>query len=84
VESNIFPLYEIFDGLRYEINHQPKRVPVERYLAVQGRFSHITPEQTAAVQVEADRAWDELCARETRSRQLYGTDHQADREENHA
>jgi pyruvate ferredoxin oxidoreductase beta subunit/2-oxoisovalerate ferredoxin oxidoreductase beta subunit len=72
VESNIFPLYEIFDGLRYEINHHPKRLPVERYLETQGRFSHILPEQVAAVQTETDRAWAELCAREARSIQLYG------------
>lgn len=70
VECNIFPLYEIFDGLRYEINHQPKRLPVERYLETQGRFSHISPEHTAAVQTETDRAWDELVAREERSRAL--------------
>ncbi|MDD2737171.1 MAG: thiamine pyrophosphate-dependent enzyme [Desulfuromonadaceae bacterium] len=72
VESNIFPLYEIFDGLRYEINYQPKRLPVENYLAVQGRFSHILPDQIKAVQTETDRAWAELCAREARTRQLYG------------
>lgn len=71
VESNIFPLYEIFDGLRYEISHRPQKLPVERYLALQGRFGHIVPEQNAAIQAEADRAWDELCAREARSRQLY-------------
>ncbi len=71
VESNVFPLYEIFDGLRYEINHQPKRIPVERYLVLQGRFSHISAEQTEAIQTETDRAWAELCSREMRSRQLY-------------
>jgi len=70
VESNIFPLYEIFDGLRYEINYRPKNLPVERYLETQGRFNHISPEQTEAVQVETNRAWVELCARETRSNQL--------------
>lgn len=81
VESNIFPLYEIFDGLRYEINHRPQRLPVERYLETQGRFSHLAPEHIEAVQTEADRAWDELCAREARSKQLYEGSHgAADRE----
>jgi pyruvate ferredoxin oxidoreductase beta subunit/2-oxoisovalerate ferredoxin oxidoreductase beta subunit len=71
VESNIFPLYEIFDGVRYQINHRPKRLSVERYLEIQGRFSHLPHEQVAAVQAETDRAWDELLAREERSRALY-------------
>ncbi len=77
VESNIFPLYEIFDGLRYEINYRPKKIPVEHYLNVQGRFSHILPEQVEAVQTETDRAWAEICARETRTKQLYGVPHVA-------
>ena len=75
VESNIFPLYEIFDGVRYEINHQPRRLPVEEYLGTQGRFSHVSPENVEAIQAEADRAWDELCAREMRSNRLYKGKH---------
>lgn len=60
VETNIFPLYEIVDGLRYTLNHHSKNLPVERYLTVQGRFRHLTPDQVEAVQTETDRAWSDL------------------------
>src|SRR5512143_1871263 len=41
VETNIFPLYEVEDGVRYTINHQPRRLPVREYLSKQGRFRHL-------------------------------------------
>ena len=67
VETGVFPLYEIEDGLRYTINHQPRNLPVETYLEVQGRYKHLTPGQTAVMQVEVDRNWQELAARAARS-----------------
>jgi pyruvate ferredoxin oxidoreductase beta subunit/2-oxoisovalerate ferredoxin oxidoreductase beta subunit len=67
VETGVFPLYEIEDGLRYTINHQPRNLPVETYLEVQGRYKHLTPEQTAVMQTEVDRNWQELAARAARS-----------------
>jgi pyruvate/2-oxoacid:ferredoxin oxidoreductase beta subunit len=70
VETNIFPLYEIEDGLTYTINYQSRNLPVERYLEVQGRYRHLTPEQTAIIQAEADRNWQELSARMERSRRV--------------
>ena len=60
VETNVFPLYEIFDGLRYVINYRPKGLPVERYLSPQGRYGHLTAEQIASIQAGTDRAWREL------------------------
>jgi len=64
VETNIFPLYEIVDGLEYTINYRSKGLPVERYLALQGRYKHLGPEEIKVVQAEADRTWADL---ETRS-----------------
>ncbi len=60
VETCIFPLYEIEDGLRYRITYESAGWPVERYLSVQGRYHHLGPREVAEVQAETDRAWREL------------------------
>jgi pyruvate/2-oxoacid:ferredoxin oxidoreductase beta subunit len=60
VETNIFPLYEIVNGLEYTINHEPKRPPVETYLSLQGRYKHLGAEEISAIQTETDRSWTEL------------------------
>ena len=33
VETNVFPLYEIFDGLHFTINHESKNLPVEQVVS---------------------------------------------------
>ena len=50
VETGFFPLYEVEDGEHYTINHAPNGVPVERYLEIQRRYRHLTPEQVAEMQ----------------------------------
>lgn len=60
VETNIFPLYEIVNGLEYTINHEPKRLPVEAYLSLQGRYKHLGAEEISVIQTETDRSWTEL------------------------
>jgi pyruvate/2-oxoacid:ferredoxin oxidoreductase beta subunit len=60
VETNIFPLYEIVNGLDYTINHVSRSLPVEAYLSLQGRYKHLTPEQVREIQVETDRKWADL------------------------
>jgi pyruvate/2-oxoacid:ferredoxin oxidoreductase beta subunit len=60
VETNIFPLYEIENGKKYTINHQPLRLPVQEYLSKQGRFRHLNEEQIRSIQMEADEEWDRL------------------------
>jgi pyruvate ferredoxin oxidoreductase beta subunit/2-oxoisovalerate ferredoxin oxidoreductase beta subunit len=67
VETRVFPLFEIEDGLRYNITHQPRDLPVESYLEVQGRYRHLTPDQIKIIQSEVDRNWQELTARAARS-----------------
>lgn len=66
VETNIFPLYEIVDGLHYNINHMSQNLPVETYLSLQGRYKHLAPEETRAIQTETDRAWADLQERADR------------------
>jgi len=60
VETNIFPLYEIEDGVRYTINHESRRLPVEDYLSPQGRFSHLKKEEIQRIQKDADDEWEKL------------------------
>jgi pyruvate/2-oxoacid:ferredoxin oxidoreductase beta subunit len=57
VETKIFPLYEIENGRRYTLNHQPKGLPVGEYLKMQGRFSHLGQEQLRAIQENVDEEW---------------------------
>ncbi|MFC1534679.1 thiamine pyrophosphate-dependent enzyme [Thermodesulfobacteriota bacterium] len=64
VETNIFPLYEITDGLKYTINHISKNLPVETYLSMQGRYKHLTTEEIRAIQSETDRTWQVLQKKE--------------------
>ncbi|NWF92296.1 MAG: pyruvate synthase subunit beta [Syntrophaceae bacterium] len=60
VETNIFPLYEVEDGKRYTINHQPRRLPVREYLSRQGRFRHLKEEEIEQIQRDADEEWKKL------------------------
>ena len=63
VETNVFPLYEVENGTKYTLNHQPERLPVQEYLLKQGRFKHLTEAQIRAIQTEIDGEWDRLNSR---------------------
>jgi pyruvate/2-oxoacid:ferredoxin oxidoreductase beta subunit len=60
VETNVFPLYEVEDGKRYTINHEPRCLPVQEYLMKQGRFRHLKEEQIKQVQRDVDEEWEKL------------------------
>ena len=60
VETNVFPLYEVENGKKYTINHRPRRLPVQEYLAKQGRFKHVSEEQIRDIQMEVDEEWERL------------------------
>ena len=66
VETNVFPLYEIEDGLKYTINYRSRNLAVEKYLMIQGRYKHLKPEQIRDIQAETDRAWADLQEKATR------------------
>jgi pyruvate/2-oxoacid:ferredoxin oxidoreductase beta subunit len=60
VESRYFPLLE-FEGGDWRITYQPKHpLPVGEFLATQGRFAHLTPEEVAQVQRHLDERWELL------------------------
>jgi pyruvate/2-oxoacid:ferredoxin oxidoreductase beta subunit len=60
VAARIFPLVEVEDGERWRITVQPPREPVAAYLARQGRFRHLTPEQIEVIQHDVDMRWAAL------------------------
>ena len=69
VESCIFPLYEIEDGRvkltgkSLSIAKSGKKKPINEYIALQGRFKRITPEQVTGFQLRVDEKWEELLKR---------------------
>ena len=59
VLTNIFPLYEVEEGRKYTLNFKGEQ-RVADYLAVQGRFKHLTDQDVAAVQESVDEDWNFL------------------------
>jgi pyruvate ferredoxin oxidoreductase beta subunit/2-oxoisovalerate ferredoxin oxidoreductase beta subunit len=62
VETRLFPLYEIIEGKKYRITHEPKGMPVADYVKIQGRYKHFTSDDIARLQREVDEDWAELMA----------------------
>ena len=60
VQTTIFPLYEVEDGLRYTINYTPKGYLVNEYFRLQGRFKHLTEKDLDSIQEMVDEDWNLL------------------------
>ncbi len=61
VQTRVFPLYEIENGLKYTLNvkvNKPK--PVIEYLKLQGRFRHLKEEHVNIIQKNVDEEWELL------------------------
>jgi pyruvate ferredoxin oxidoreductase beta subunit/2-oxoisovalerate ferredoxin oxidoreductase beta subunit len=56
-DTRVFPLYEVEDGLHYTLSRQPKGVPVQEYVRLQGRFKHLKDADVEAMQKRVDREW---------------------------
>ena len=54
VDTKSFPLYEVING---------EDLPVEEYLKLQGRYSHLTPEDIEYIQSRVDYEWKVLLQR---------------------
>ena len=66
-DTCIWPLYEVTDG-KWELTYIPKKkLPVEDYLKLQGRFKHLFTKGSehliVDIQSEVDRRWNELMER---------------------
>jgi len=57
VQTNIFPLYEVEDGIHYTINQKPKEYLVREYFKLQGRFRHLTDKDLDQIQTMVDEDW---------------------------
>jgi len=62
VQSRVFPLYEIEDGVLTFTQkiEKEKATPVLDYLKVQGRFKHLKPDEVEKIQVYVDERYDFL------------------------
>lgn len=68
VECGAFPLYEVENGRTWTVNHTAKTRPVSDYLALQGRYRHMTPGEIDALQAEIDEGWERLLRQAEASR----------------
>jgi len=60
VETGIWILYEVDNGVHKVTFRPPKRRPVEEYIRIQGRFKDVSGEQIEALQNWVDKEWEEL------------------------
>lgn len=69
VESRTFPLVECDSG-DWRITYRPKHeVPVDEYLAAQGRFAQLSPAEVDAIQAHVDERWELLTGLESQGRE---------------
>ncbi len=59
VQTNMFPLYEVEDGVRYTLNFEGNK-PVRDYMSVQGRFKHLTDKDYEKIQEMVNEDWEFL------------------------
>jgi len=60
VTTNVYPLYEVYDGKRVILRDNPNPRPVEDYLKAQGRFAHLDKKQVKIIQEKVDENWELL------------------------
>jgi pyruvate/2-oxoacid:ferredoxin oxidoreductase beta subunit len=73
VLTRIFPLYEIENGERYTVNLKPEFLPVQEYLGLQGRFSHLTDQEKEGIQGNVERLWERLLRKEMSNDKVQGS-----------
>ncbi len=60
VESGVFPLFEVEDGVHYTLSNDCKSQSVNGYLEQQGRYRHLSAEQIEHIQADVDAEWERL------------------------
>lgn len=63
VDSKVFPLYEVYDGVQYNITLEPKGNPVREYLKLQNRFRYLNDDEVEWIQKNVDKEWSILTER---------------------
>jgi len=57
VQANIFPLYEVENGICHTINYMGRGRPVREYFQAQGRFSHLVAQDLNEIQAMVEEDW---------------------------
>jgi len=57
VQTNIFPLYEVENGVNYTINYKPREYLVREYFNLQGRFRHLKDTDLDQIQEMVNEDW---------------------------
>ncbi|MBW2512947.1 MAG: pyruvate synthase subunit beta [Deltaproteobacteria bacterium] len=65
VQCNMFPLYEVENGVAYALNYQGDAA-VDAYLKAQGRFRHLKEDEIRHIQMMVDEDWDILMQKVSR------------------
>jgi pyruvate/2-oxoacid:ferredoxin oxidoreductase beta subunit len=63
VESGVFPLMEIIDGLHLTLTEPKKPKPINEYLAQQKRYRHLKDQDISQMQGYINQEWDILSKR---------------------
>ena len=70
VQTRIFPLYEVENGVHRFTPKPPKQKPIIEYLQKQGRFRHLTDETIDEIQMKVDNNFRKLEAKMRSSQEL--------------
>lgn len=62
VETGVFPLFEVEDGVTYKMTVDQKNQPIGAYLAEQKRYRHLSDDERDGLQTEVDETWSRLTA----------------------
>ncbi len=60
VQSKVFPLYEVIDGVYYLSRKVAKPKPVTEYFKPQRRFRHLTESEVQFIQAKVDEQYEKL------------------------
>ncbi len=63
VDSGIFPLYEVEDGIDYRMTINTRNQAINAYLQQQKRYRHLSDKDIATMQADVDKEWEYLLAR---------------------
>lgn len=64
VETRIFPLYEVINGVYHITYKSDKNVEIKKYLELQGRFRHLTEEDIKEIEKMVEKNYAELLEKE--------------------
>ncbi len=63
VESGVFPLYEVEEGVRYTMTGPPRTKSVREYLEAQRRYRDLDDERMETLEREVEDGWQRLVAK---------------------